>query len=109
MIGFGNTVPRTNAGKITVIFYAVLGIPVYVLYLMNMGKTFSKCLKWIYTKVSAYLLFKIRKFTSRSVKALKICRATGGMCAVNGAKRSTTSLNSTVERTRTWTRLTSTS
>ena len=52
MIGFGNTVPRTNAGKITVIFYAVLGIPVYVLYLMNMGKTFSKCLKWIYTKVS---------------------------------------------------------
>ena len=50
MIGFGNTVPRTDSGKICVIVYAILGIPVYVLYLMNMGKTLSRCLKWIYTK-----------------------------------------------------------
>ena len=50
MIGYGNTVPKTNAGKLAVIFYAMIGIPVYVFYLMNMGKIFARFLKWIYTK-----------------------------------------------------------
>ncbi len=38
MIGYGNVVPRTKAGKITAIVYACFGIPVYILYFMNMGK-----------------------------------------------------------------------
>ena len=38
MIGFGHLVPRTDWGKATTIMYACLGIPLYVLYFMNMGK-----------------------------------------------------------------------
>ena len=50
MIGYGNTVPKSDSGKLAVIFYAMIGIPVYIFYLMNMGKIFARFLKWIYTK-----------------------------------------------------------
>ena len=50
MIGYGNTVPKSDSGKLAVIFYAMVGIPVYIFYLMNMGKIFARFLKWIYTK-----------------------------------------------------------
>ena len=50
MIGYGDLVPRTEAGKIATIVYAVFGIPVYILYFMNMGKVFAAILKWVYTK-----------------------------------------------------------
>ena len=35
---YGNLVPRTQWGKIVTMMYAVCGIPVYILYFMNMGK-----------------------------------------------------------------------
>ncbi len=41
MIGYGNVVPRTDTGKIATIVYACFGIPVYILYFMNMGKVIS--------------------------------------------------------------------
>jgi len=50
MIGYGEIVPRTDAGKIGTIVYAVFGIPVYILYFMNMGKVLAQFLKWVYTK-----------------------------------------------------------
>ncbi len=51
MIGYGNLVPRTEQGKIAVLVYACVGIPLYILYLMSMGKVFAAVLKWFYTKV----------------------------------------------------------
>ena len=56
MIGYGNVVPRTEEGKIATLVYACFGIPVYILYFMNMGKVFAAVLKWVYTKVSLILL-----------------------------------------------------
>lgn len=53
MIGYGNMVPRTHWGKIATIIYAIVGIPVYILYFMNMGKVFANCFKWIYRKIHA--------------------------------------------------------
>ena len=49
-IGYGNTVPRSDSGKMAVMVYAMIGIPVYIFYLMNVGRTFARFLKWIYTK-----------------------------------------------------------
>ncbi|CAB3365998.1 TWiK family of potassium channels protein 18-like isoform X3 [Cloeon dipterum] len=48
MIGYGNMVPKTTWGKVATILYAVFGIPVYILYFMNMGKVFANCFRWIY-------------------------------------------------------------
>ncbi len=50
MIGYGDIVPKTKWGKIGVMIYACFGIPVYILYFMNMGKVFARILKWLYTK-----------------------------------------------------------
>ena len=51
MCRYGNLVPRTEYGKIVTIVYAVFGIPVYILYFMNMGKVFARLFKWIYTQL----------------------------------------------------------
>ena len=48
---YGNMVPRTEYGKIATMVYAVFGIPVYVLYFMNMGKVFAEFFKWIYCRL----------------------------------------------------------
>jgi hypothetical protein len=49
MIGYGNTLPRSNAGKITTMLYATFGIPLYILYFMSMGKVLAATFKWLYT------------------------------------------------------------
>lgn len=64
MIGYGDLVPRTEGGKIACIVYACFGIPVYILYFMNMGKVFAAILKWVYTK--AYRWNVRRKWKQRA-------------------------------------------
>lgn len=69
-IGYGNLAPRTKQGKIGTIFYAIIGMPLFLLYLSNIGMEFyssassvlqslpyisgdvmAKSFKWIYAKV----------------------------------------------------------
>ena len=42
IVRYGNTAPRTPYGKIATMLYAVLGIPVYILYFRNIGKAGGK-------------------------------------------------------------------
>lgn len=49
MIGYGNMVPRTAWGKGATVLYAVVGIPLYVLYFMNMGEVLAGTFRWLYT------------------------------------------------------------
>lgn len=51
MIGYGNLVPRTDWGKVATVVYAVFGIPLYVLFFLNVGEILAECFKWIYTKL----------------------------------------------------------
>lgn len=48
MIGYGNMVPRTPWGKGFTVIYATFGIPLYILYFLNMGKVLAKTFKFIY-------------------------------------------------------------
>ncbi|XP_064096003.1 TWiK family of potassium channels protein 18-like [Macrobrachium nipponense] len=48
MIGYGHMTPRTQWGKIATILYAVLGIPLYIVYFMGMGRVFAKSFKFLY-------------------------------------------------------------
>lgn len=51
MIGYGNTYPRTEWGKATTLLYATFGIPLYILYFLNMGKVLAKTFRWLYGKM----------------------------------------------------------
>lgn len=49
--GYGNITPRTGLGKSMTIFYAIVGMPLFLLYLSNIGDIMAKSFKWIYAKV----------------------------------------------------------
>ncbi|KAK0161517.1 hypothetical protein PV327_009977 [Microctonus hyperodae] len=48
MIGYGNMVPRTPWGKGATVVYAIFGIPLYVLYFLNMGNVLAQTFRWLY-------------------------------------------------------------
>lgn len=42
--------PRTLRGKLATILYAIVGMPLFLLYLSNIGDILAKSFKWIYAK-----------------------------------------------------------
>lgn len=48
MIGYGNMVPRTPWGKGFTVIYATFGIPLYILYFLNMGKVLARSFQFLY-------------------------------------------------------------
>lgn len=48
--GYGNVCPRTPWGKITTILYAIIGMPLFLLYLSNIGDIMARSFKWLYAK-----------------------------------------------------------
>lgn len=63
MIGYGNMTPKTPLGKGLTVLYAALGIPLYVLYFMNMGKILATTFRWLYTRL--YLCSTERRLVAR--------------------------------------------
>lgn len=49
--GYGHISPNTDLGKIITILYTVFGMPVFLLYMANMGDILAKSLKWTYAKL----------------------------------------------------------
>lgn len=50
-IGYGNITPKSSWGKLITILYAIIGMPLFLLYLSNIGDILAKSFKWIYAKV----------------------------------------------------------
>jgi len=42
--------PKTEWGKVATIFYAIIGMPLFLLYLSNIGDILAKSFKWSYAK-----------------------------------------------------------
>lgn len=47
--GYGNTAPRTASGKILTMFYAVVGVPLMLLWLSNIGTLMANTFKFAYS------------------------------------------------------------
>lgn len=50
-VGYGNISPRSDWGKLVTILYAIIGMPLFLLYLSNIGDVLAKSFKWTYSKV----------------------------------------------------------
>lgn len=68
--GYGNVAPKTKTGKVVTILYAVVGIPLLLLCMSNIGDTMAHAFKFVYWKVCCYFCIRSKKSTrsSRSVR-----------------------------------------
>lgn len=49
--GYGNTAPRTALGKVLTMFYAVIGVPLMLLWLSNIGTLMANTFKFAYNHI----------------------------------------------------------
>ncbi|XP_013407072.1 potassium channel subfamily K member 18 isoform X2 [Lingula anatina] len=50
-VGYGHIVPKSDAGRIATMIYALLGIPLCLITLANLGKLLSRVIKFLYNGV----------------------------------------------------------
>ncbi|XP_013083299.2 TWiK family of potassium channels protein 18-like [Biomphalaria glabrata] len=69
-IGYGHIAPKTNNGRLVTMFYALIGIPLTLLCISNIGSFFANCFRLLYKYICSCLdcLFcpKRQKVTKKS-------------------------------------------
>jgi len=46
--GYGHVVPKTDAGRVATIIYAFIGIPLLLMVLTDLGKLFTRGIKFVF-------------------------------------------------------------
>ncbi|KJH44706.1 Ion channel [Dictyocaulus viviparus] len=54
-IGYGHIVPRTNAGRVAIIFYALFGIPLILVTIADMGRFLSGGIIWVHNTYRKFM------------------------------------------------------
>ncbi|XP_017891152.1 uncharacterized protein LOC108631614 isoform X2 [Ceratina calcarata] len=57
-IGYGHIAPKTKNGKVVTIFYAIIGIPLMLLCLSNIGDIMASSFRFLYWRVCCYICTK---------------------------------------------------
>nr|XP_036669308.1 TWiK family of potassium channels protein 9 isoform X2 [Drosophila suzukii] len=50
-IGYGHITPKTDWGRALTIVYAIIGIPMFLIVLADLGKVFTRCVKFLWAYV----------------------------------------------------------
>lgn len=64
--GYGHIAPKTPWGKVVTIFYAVLGIPLMLICLSNIGDIMATSFRFLYWRVCCYMCTKKSKKMRRN-------------------------------------------
>lgn len=59
--GYGHIAPKTTWGKVVTIFYAILGIPMMLVCLSNIGDIMATSFRFLYWRVCCYMCTKPKK------------------------------------------------
>ncbi|XP_068217794.1 TWiK family of potassium channels protein 18-like [Palaemon carinicauda] len=81
-IGYGNLAPRTELGKIATILYAIVGMPLMLLYMSNVGEILANIFKFIYFRacrcdIGSLGYYRTASGTIRPVTASQNLRVNG--------------------------------
>lgn len=95
-IGYGNISPRSDWGKLATICYAIIGMPLFLLYLSNIGDVLAKSFKWIYSKVCLCRICPgvAKRRLIRERRKLKQMALSKALASLEEARRSKNSSNS---------------
>uniref|UniRef100_A0A1I7X7A9 Ion_trans_2 domain-containing protein n=1 Tax=Heterorhabditis bacteriophora TaxID=37862 RepID=A0A1I7X7A9_HETBA len=84
-IGYGNTAAKTYIGKTLTMLYAIIGIPLMLLFLTNIGDVMAKIFRFLYAQ-SIRLKFRLILWHKKR-KAAKIRRANSLVSRLTRAHR----------------------
>ncbi|KAG8200208.1 hypothetical protein JTE90_024987 [Oedothorax gibbosus] len=71
-IGYGNVAPKTPWGKVVTIFYAIIGIPLLLLCLSNIGDAMAHSFKFLYWKVCCYFCIRPKRHRKRKMNSSRV-------------------------------------
>src|SRR4051794_38467708 len=59
--GYGHIVPKTDLGQLTVIFYALLGVPLMLMFLANIGDAMAHIFRTAYGRGCCFFCWRKRR------------------------------------------------
>lgn len=73
-IGYGHISPSTQKGKIAMIIYTILGLPLMMLFLANIGNGMANCVKYSYSRLACRMCRVRRRQTELGQEVTKTNR-----------------------------------
>lgn len=64
--GYGNIYPSTDVGRVVTMIYALIGIPLCLIVLADLGKVFTRIIKWFWAFVRRF--YYTRKFSRAAAR-----------------------------------------